>query len=409
LEEVAEIAMGQSPPSSTYNDKGNGLPFFQGKAEFTELHPVVRKWCSEPNRIAEANDILVSVRAPVGATNIANQKCCIGRGLAAIRYRPQHRFLFYYLRLVERKLDEKGTGTTFRAISGDVLRELDFPLPPLPEQHRIVEKIEALFSELENGIEQLTTAKQQLKVYRQAVLKWAFEGKLTNEEIKEGELPEGWRWVKLKDVADKITDGEHFRPNTQENGIPFLSAKDVRDEGVSFDEPLFIAEETATKAMQRCNPERGDIVIVSRGATVGRMCIVNTDVGFSLLGSVILIKVNKSVNSRFINYVLKSPIAYQKMIAISGATAQQAIYLRDIKNIGIPFCSIEQQYAVVQAIEDRLSVSDKLEESVTQSLHQAEALRRSILKKAFEGKLVPQDPMDEPASVLLERIRTEHT
>ena len=87
LGEVCKIILGQSPPSDTYNTTGTGLPFFQGKAEFTELYPIVEKWCSSPNKIAEPNDILLSVRAPVGALNIANQKCCIGRGLAAIRIR----------------------------------------------------------------------------------------------------------------------------------------------------------------------------------------------------------------------------------------------------------------------------------------------------------------------------------
>ena len=86
LGDVCEIVMGQSPPSSTYNKEKKGLPFFQGKAEFSELYPEVRKWCSKPKKLAEPLDILVSVRAPVGSTNIVNQKCCIGRGLAALRY-----------------------------------------------------------------------------------------------------------------------------------------------------------------------------------------------------------------------------------------------------------------------------------------------------------------------------------
>ena len=190
LSEISEINMGQSPPSETYNNKGNGLPFFQGKAEFTALHPVVEKWCSRPNKIAETNDILLSVRAPVGTTNIANQRCCIGRGLAAIRYTPNHKFLFYYFRLIERKLDEKGTGTTFKAISCEVLRNINVNVPPLPEQHAIVSKIEQPFSELDKGIESLKTAQQQLKVYRQSVLKWAFEGKLTEQWRQNLDLPD---------------------------------------------------------------------------------------------------------------------------------------------------------------------------------------------------------------------------
>src|SRR5690348_4170869 len=120
LGEECTIIMGQSPPSTTYNNDGIGLPFFQGKAEFTELHPTVKKWCNAPNKIAEPNDILLSVRAPVGTTNIANKKCCIGRGLAAIRY-ENYKYIFYFLRSRQQELDSKGTGTTFRAISGETL------------------------------------------------------------------------------------------------------------------------------------------------------------------------------------------------------------------------------------------------------------------------------------------------
>jgi type I restriction enzyme S subunit len=298
-------------------------------------------------------------------------------------------------------------GTTRLKLTKSSLVEIPFPLPPLPEQHRIVAKIEELFSSLDKGIESLKTAQQQLKVYRKAVLKWAFDGKLTNKNVVEGKLPDGWKQVKLGEVADKITDGEHFRPKTQESGIPFLSAKDVRDEGVSFDHPLFISEETAKKAMQRCNPARGDILIVSRGATVGRMCIVKTENKFCLLGSVILIKAKSELNSQYLTYVLKSPTINEKLIAVSGATAQQAIYLRDIKSIELPIPLLSEQRGIVQEIESRLSICDKIEESIEHSLKQSEALRQSILKKAFEGKLVPQDPSDEPASVLLDRIKAE--
>ena len=109
------------------------------------------------------------------------------------------------------------------------------------------------------------------------------------EEEKPFELPKGWEWVAPDDFSIKITDGEHFRPKTQDEGIYFLSAKDVREDGISLEDPLFISEETAKVALQRCNPERGDILIVSRGATVGRMCTVDIDEVFCLLGSVILI------------------------------------------------------------------------------------------------------------------------
>lgn len=309
------------------------------------------------------------------------------------------RYLYNYLFFKRRDLINRGIGGAQPNISQTILKNLDLPVPPLTEQYQIVEKIEELFSELDKGIEYLKTAQQQLKVYRQAVLKWAFEGKLTNGNVKDGELPEGWEWVTIEQVSAKITDGEHFRPITQESGIPFLSAKDVQDYGVSFANPLYIAEETAKNALKRCNPQRGDILIVSRGATVGRMCIVETDKIFCLLGSVILIKINKRILSKYLNYVLKSSSVNQEMISVSGATAQQAIYLRDIKNVKFPICSLQEQTLIIQEIESRLSVCDKMEETITASLQQAEALRQSILKTAFEGKLVKKEETTNPAVI----------
>jgi type I restriction enzyme S subunit len=364
------------------------------------------------SRMVYVDDFILSNSMSFGHPYIMKTNGCIHDGWLVIRTNKEiidTDYLYHILSssFVYRQFSMLAKGSTVKNLNIEAVKQVYIYFPPLSEQYRIVAKIEELFSSLDKGIESLKTAHAQLKTYRQAVLKWAFEGKLTNENVKDGELPEGWKLQSINEIAVKITDGEHFRPKTQESGVPFLSAKDVRDHGVSFDDPLFISEKTASKALQRCNPEMGDILIVSRGATVGRMCIVNTNQTFCLLGSVILIKTKKEVDSRYITYILKSPFANQKMIAVSGATAQQAIYLRDIKNILIPIAPPSEQHRIVSEIETRLSVCDKLEESITQSLLQAEGLRQSILKKAFEGKLVPQSPNDEPACILLERIRAE--
>lgn len=141
LAEIAAITAGQSPPGSTYNDDGRGLPFFQGKADFGEVHPTVRKWCSAPNKTAEAGDILISVRAPVGPTNIAAERCCIGRGLAAVRPDDDAAlpdFVHWILKYREPELVAKARGSTFGAIAQKDLKSLKVPLPPLDEQRRIV-------------------------------------------------------------------------------------------------------------------------------------------------------------------------------------------------------------------------------------------------------------------------------
>ena len=142
LDEIAKIVMGQSPPGETYNNEGDGLPFFQGKADFGDRYPTTRKWCSVPARIAEPEDILLSVRAPVGPTNLARENCCIGRGLAAIRANPaiaSQGYLSWFLTYQEPFLSQQGQGSTFAAIKRNEVGGIKVPLPPLSEQRRIVE------------------------------------------------------------------------------------------------------------------------------------------------------------------------------------------------------------------------------------------------------------------------------
>jgi len=415
-----------------------------------------------------SGDILLTIVGAIGRTAVVPegiQKFTLQRSVAVITpVLLPSKFLMYQIEAprVAQYFKDNARGTAQKGVYLKTLGATEIWLPPLAEQHRIVAKIEELFSELDQGVASLKTAREQLKVYRQSLLKNAFEGKLTAawraahrnqletaaalqqriarerqaryqqqltdwqnagqsgpkpkppkplppltaEELAElPELPAGWRWVKLGSLASQITDGEHFRPTTTEQGIPFLSAKDVRADGVSFDAPLFISLETAEKAWTRCQPERSDILIVSRGATVGRMCAVNTDQPFCLLGSVILIKVTPATLPAYLLAALKTPFVNKKIVGASGATAQQAIYLRDIQTVPVAVCSLAEQFEIVQELESKLSEAGQLDQTLATALQQADALRQSILKKAFHGQLVKQAKNEEPATALLERIR----
>ena len=142
--DVCEIILGQSPPSDTYRKSPEGLPFFQGKADFGEVNPKPTTWCVAPKKIAEPGDILISVRAPVGPTNVANERCCIGRGLAALRAGDgvDRNFLLAGLKCYETEIAGMSSGSTFKAITGKQLREMAFPIPPLAEQRRIAALID---------------------------------------------------------------------------------------------------------------------------------------------------------------------------------------------------------------------------------------------------------------------------
>lgn len=386
--------MGQSPPSSTYNETGVGLPFFQGKSEFTDLHPVPKKWCSEPKKIAQENDILMSVRAPVGATNMANQECCIGRGLAAIRYPDCPKYLLYFLRSIENELDNLGTGTTFKAISAGTLRNLEIPLPPLPEQHRIVEKIEELFSELDNGIENLKKSKAQIKTYRQAVLKSAFEGKLTQDKrtkIKDksgdGELPEGWEFETVNDISEKIVDCLHSTPKFKESGKYCVDTTCIKNGQILFDKIRFVSEETYNDRIRRLKPKQGDILFAREG-TVGTALIVPREIELCLGQRMMMFRPRKDILSKYFMYSLQSPQFVKQYKPLIGGTTAPHLNIRDIKKFQIPVCSTQQQTQIVEEIERRFSVADKMEVAIDESLKKSEALRQSILKQAFEGKLV---------------------
>jgi type I restriction enzyme S subunit len=180
LGEVCEVLMGQSPPSSTYNHDELGLPFFQGKADFGELHPTPRAWCTKPMKIAEAGDILISVRAPVGPTNLAKERCCIGRGLAALRagHDIQTGWLLFYLCSIEQELGQSGSGSTFNAITKKELSAILVPLPPLAEQRRIVAELDAAREKLQALKQAQAKTGEELQRLEHSILDKAFRGEL---------------------------------------------------------------------------------------------------------------------------------------------------------------------------------------------------------------------------------------
>jgi len=462
LGEVCEVNMGQSPPSSTYNTDGIGLPFFQGKAEFTDLHPVVKKWCSIPKKIANKNDILLSVRAPVGSTNIADQECSIGRGLAAITYKYGNMFIWYYLKSIEPKLDSQGTGTTFKAISGTILKSQIIEFPPLVEQKSIVKKIEELFSSLDSGIADLKKAQDQLVIYRQAVLKKAFEGELTKEwRAKQTNLPSAdelleqikeerqkhydqqlanWKeavktWEKNQELGKKPKKPKKlidYPKIEQSSTLPILnlgelvfqiSNKMMPEEAPEFP---FIGMDCLEKNALKPHFTYKFKEFKSAGnwfntnhVLYGRLRpylnkVYQAEYEGVASGEFIILKTIKAFNPNYLKLILHQ----QDFVHWSNnqsAGDKPRVKFDQIALYPIKVPTIKEQHQIIQEIESRLSVCDTVEKDITDSLEKAQALRQSILKKAFEGKLLSEEEIAkcktdvtyEPASVLLERIKAE--
>lgn len=378
LKDCCTIIAGQSPESKYYNSNGDGLPFFQGKADFGELYPSIRVYCSQPTKIAEKDDILLSVRAPVGPTNLAPCKVCIGRGLTAIR--PSEvlltRYVLLFFRYFEAQLASKGTGTTFKAITQDVVKNLEIPIPPLPEQERIVARIEELFSQLDAGVETLKKTKAQLAVYRQAVLKEAFEDCIDS--------------VTMGSVATMIDpQPSHRTPPEFENGIPYIGIGDIdyTEKTIRFKEARKVNPLVYEEHLQRYTLRKGDFVMGKIG-TIGKPFRLPLPQNYTLSANVILIQPDaEKINPEYLFWQFSSPLITEQLMEGKNETSQPAFGIQKARLLQIKMCSPEAQDRIVYDIREKISVCEHIEQTVTLSLQQAEAMRQSILKDAFEGRL----------------------
>lgn len=415
LQDCATIIAGQSPESKYYNSTGEGIPFLQGKADFGELYPKVRVYCSSPTKIAQYNDILLSVRAPVGPTNLSPGTVCIGRGLAAIR--PDDsldlKYLLYYFRYFETQLSAKGTGTTFKAINQKLIKNLEIPIPPLNEQSRIVAHIEELFSELDKAVDTLKTTKEQLAVYRQAVLKAAFEGKYTkwwrknhnvsaNEEYcelrKENQvfkdtsgdenelslnIPDEWMKVRLGEIFDVEVGATPSRQHAEywNGSIPWVSSGEVRFTTINKTREMItdIGLKNASTNLQPIGTVL--LAMIGEGKTRGQSAILNIPAAHNQNTAAIL--VSKTLcQPKYIYYFLQ--LNYENTRRVGSGNNQKALNKERVRAIRVPFAPIAEQSIIVKEIEKRLSICENIEQTVNTALAQADAMRQSILKQAFE-------------------------
>lgn len=303
-------------------------------------------------------------------------------------------YLYHFISSKFQILNTKPKGVGIPHIEPTLLWNFELVLPDLPNQQAIVSKIEELLSDLENGKQQLQTALQKLKIYRQSFLKYAFEGRLTNPDVKPGQLPKGWKYIKLIDACDKIQDGSHFSPQNQydepgKNRFRYITAKNIRNDYMDFRKLSYVDKEFHESIYGRCNPEYGDVLLTKDGINTGEVTLNTLHEPFSLLSSVCIFKTKKNqLKSSFLKYFIQSPLGNRAILDSMTGTAIKRIVLRKIKDAQIILPTIEEQQLIVDELESKLTVCNKLEETITQSLLQSETLKQSILKKAFEGKLI---------------------
>lgn len=219
LKDVCVINMGQSPNSDSYNDDGEGVPFFQGNADFGERYPITRKWCTDPTKIAAPQDILISVRAPIGAMNYAKENCCIGRGLAALtpdETKVSSEFIFWLLKGKNAELNNKGTGSTFKAIGRKVLEEIMIPDIPLEKQLGYSEILEKVYTVIQ-------LRKTEIKKYDELIKARFVE--LFGDPVQN---EKGWKTKPLLDMGN-CKNGMNFHYDDCGVEINCLGVGDFKD------------------------------------------------------------------------------------------------------------------------------------------------------------------------------------
>lgn len=374
--DVCEVIAGQSPESKFYNVEGKGMPFYQGKKDFGDKFiEAPTTWTTQTTKIAKEGDILMSVRAPVGPVNFATDEVCIGRGLAAIRSSDElnRDFLFYQLWHLQPEIAGR-EGAVFASINKAEIEALPLAYAPLVEQQRIV-------SLLDEAFEGLATTKANAEKNLQNA-RAIFESHLQSIFTQRGP---GWVERPLGEVC-VVKDGTHDSPKYVAEGIPFVTQKNIRENGLSFEKTKFISREDHINFYRRSNAAHGDILISMIGANRGMACFVDDERTFSIK-NVGLVKQSPSVNQQFLLYFLKSPQAARYVQGASKGGAQEFVGLTELRKFPVPLPSLERQKAFAETFESLRNETQRLARTYEQKIAELEALKKSLLHQAFSGNL----------------------
>lgn len=405
-------------------------PFRDGDILFAKITP-----CMENGKIAIVNNLKNGIGFGSTEFHVLRLGDMINKKL-----------VFYFLlcddyrRNAQRKM--KGTAGQLR-VPATFIENSFIPLPPLNEQKRIVAKLEELFSRLDAAVEALKKAREQLKRYRQSVLKSAFEGKLTEEwrkankdklepasilleRIKEErrkdkkfkemppldisglpELPEGWIWARIGEIAEinpGFPSGKHNKKNI---GVPHIRPMNININGeIDLSKIKYVEIDNYDRL------KKGDVLFNNTNSPVllGKTTYIKHDTNWAYSNHMTRLRFNTHLlNSAWVAYSLHTLFLKGFFRLNCTHHVNQASINSNFLawRVLIPIPPLQEQNKIVEEIERLFSIAEKNEKIIEQSLKQADKLRQSILKQAFEGKLVPQDPSDEPASILLERIKEE--
>ena len=365
-------------------------------------------------RIATSNTPLLCIEGGSSGKKIGFvlEDVCFGNKLCAFETQNLNsKLIYYYLQtdVFVNQFNNKRHGL-IGGVSVKELNQISISLPPLLEQQRKVERIESLFSKLDEAKEKIQMALDSFETRKSAILYQAFSGELTKKWREENGLRlDDWNNGTLQSVCSiKITDGTHQTPKytSEENGIPFLSAKDIVTGKIKWDKIKYITEELHEELYKRVAPQKEDLLLAKNGTT-GIAAIVEDDKIFDIYVTLALLRADyKKVFYRFLYYLINSPICKEQFNSKLTGIGVPNLHLRDIRNVEIAYPSLEEQKEIVRIL-DTIFEKEQDTQELIDLIEKIDLMKKSILARAFRGELGTNLPEEESAIELLKSILEE--
>ena len=376
--DIADLIMGQSPPSPSYNKDGIGLPFLQGNAEFGYIYPSPTFYCSQPLKISEKNDILLSVRAPVGDVNINASKSCIGRGLAAIRskkHKLDYLYLFYVLKFEGKRFQALSMGSTFKAIRKTEVKRFKIPLPPLPEQKRIAE----VLSTVDSAIQKVDVASEKTERLKNGLMQRLLTEGIGHERFKFSkelgcEIPEEWEVVKLGDACKQRK--ETILPSGKGEYV-FVGLEHIDSGETKLKRSVL---DTNIKS-SKFRFYSGDILYGKLRPYLDKAVISNLE-GICSTDLLVLTPNKNKSRGEFLVYLIHSKNFIQRAIATTSGTNHPRTSWKEISKFKFGLPPLPEQHKIAEI----LSTVDKKLELEHQRKEKLNRVKRGLMNDMLTGR-----------------------
>lgn len=391
LPDLASVTMGQSPDSSTYNQECKGLPFVQGNADLGNRHPIIRLFTTDPKKKSFPNDILLTVRAPVGALNINDNEIAIGRGICALNEYDKSLYLYYYLLQNQYLFLRLEQGTTFTEINQRDIKRLKINIPQDLEERKSIANI---LSKVDEAIEATENNLKVVEIFKKSLVQSLFTGKLKHDgtwrvendfyiDEKFGKVPKEWEFIKLKDMIDLYQYGLNIS-SSDDGSIPIFRMNNIIN-GIMVDSPMTYIKLSAEE-FQKYKLKKNDILFNRTNSLdlVGKIGIFKLEGDYAFASYLIRIRANNNNSPDYINYYFNS---YKGQVSLRSkatlAVSQANINAKSLINTFLPRPPKEEQEEIVKLIKN-VDIVSNIKSNKVQNL---KTLKKSLMQNLLTGKV----------------------